>query len=107
MNQRNLIQSPSTVRPHVVLLGAGASLDAFPEGDASGHCLPLMHNLVDVVGLGPLIETTAAELDSEKNFEEIYSKLAATSMYGDLVKDIEKQIDAFFFTQNAKGSDQV
>ena len=96
MNQENLIQSPSPVRPHVVLLGAGASLDTFPEGDESGHCLPLMHNLVDVVGLGPLIETAAAELDNEKNFEEIYSKFAATLRYGDLLKEMEERIDAYF-----------
>ena len=70
MNQENLIQSPSTVRPHVVLLGAGASLDAFPEGDELGRRLPLMHNLVDLVGLEPLIETAAAELDNEKNFKK-------------------------------------
>ena len=96
MNHGNLIQSPSAVRPHVVLLGAGASLDAFPEGDESGHCLPLMNNLVDVVGLGPLIKAAAAELDNERNFEDIYSKLAATSRCSDLLKEIEKRIDAYF-----------
>ena len=96
VNQRHLIQSPSAVRPHVVLLGAGASLDAFPDGDASGHRVPLMHNLVDVVGLRSLIARAAAELHNEKNFEEIYSTLATTSRYGDLVKDIENKIDAYF-----------
>ena len=96
MNQENSIQSPSTVRPHVVLLGAGASLDAFPEGDELGHRLPLMHNLVDVVGLKRVIETAGVELDNEKNFEEIYSKLSATLRYGDLVEEIEKRIDAYF-----------
>ena len=96
MNHGNLIQSPSAVRPHVVLLGAGASLDAFPEGDESGRRLPLMDNLVDVVGLEPLIERAAAELDNERNCEKTYSKLATTSKYGDLLKDIEKRIDAYF-----------
>jgi len=96
VNKGKLIQSPSAVRPHVVLLGAGASLDAFPEGDASGNRLPLMDNLVDVVGLGPLIETAAAELDDEKGFEEMYSKLAGISTYGDLVKEIERRIDVYF-----------
>ena len=96
MNKEELIQAPSDVRPHVVLLGAGASLDAFPEGDESGHHLPLMHNLVDVVGLKPLIESGGAELVKEKNFEEIYSKLVANPKCGDLVKEIEERIDAYF-----------
>lgn len=100
MNKENLIQSPSAVRPHVVLLGAGASLDAFPEGDASGRRLPLMDNLVDVVGLGPLIETATAELDNEKNLEEIYSKLAGISRHRDLVKEIERRIDVYFSSLN-------
>ena len=96
MNQENLIQSRSNVRPHVVLLGAGASLNAFPKGDASGQRLPLMHNLVDVVGLGPLIQTAVAELDGEEDFEATYSKLATNPKYGDLVQRIEKRIDAYF-----------
>ena len=96
VNQGNLIQSPSAVRPHVVLLGAGDSLAAFPKGDASRHRLPLMNNLVDVVGLRPLIETAAVELDKEKNFEELYSELATISRYGDLVKEIERRIDVYF-----------
>ena len=96
MNQGNLIQSPSAVRPHVVLLGAGASLDAFPEGDASGHRLPLMDNLVDVVGLGPLIDMAAAKLDQEKSFEEVYSKLVGISRCGKLMREIERRIDVYF-----------
>lgn len=96
MNRKHLIQSPSTVRPHVVLLGAGASLDAFPEGDAFGRRLPLMHNLADVVGLEPLIKATVLELDNEKNFEVMYSKLAANSKYENLMKAIEKRIDVYF-----------
>lgn len=96
VNQEDLIQSPSAVRPHVVLLGAGASLDAFPEGDASGRRLPLMDNLVDVVGLGPLIEAAAGELDVEKGIEEVYSKLAANSRYEELVREIEGRIDIYF-----------
>ena len=96
MNHGNLIQSPSAVRPHVILLGAGASLDAFPEGDASGYRLPLMNNLVDVVGLGPLIKTAVPELNDHRNFEAIYSKLAVTARFGDLLREIENRIDAYF-----------
>jgi hypothetical protein len=37
--------------PHVVLLGAGASLAAFPNGDANGNKLPLMNDLIATVGI--------------------------------------------------------
>ena len=32
--------------PHVVILGAGASLAAFPDGDKNGRKLPLMNDIV-------------------------------------------------------------
>ncbi len=96
MNQENIIQSPSAVRPHVVLLGAGASLAAFPEGDVSGRRLPLMNDLVEVVGLEPFIEPISAELDIEKNFEKIYSMLKANPRHRCLVEKIEEKIDSHF-----------
>lgn len=98
LNRENLIQSPSDVQPHVVLLGAGASLDAFPEGDASGRRLPLMNNIVDVVGLRNLIETAATVegLDNEQNFEKIYSELVGFPRYRELLKEIEKRIYEYF-----------
>jgi hypothetical protein len=43
-------------RPHVVILGAGASLQAFPDGDRKGQRLPLMYELVEVVGLRSVSE---------------------------------------------------
>ncbi len=50
MKKEELIRSPSEdARLHVVLLGAGASLAAFPNGDRLGRTLPLMKNLVEVL----------------------------------------------------------
>jgi len=42
-------------RPHVVLLGAGASYAAFPDGDKNGRKLPLLKDFVEVIGLQGLI----------------------------------------------------
>lgn len=36
-------------RSHLVLLGAGASLAAFPNGEKNGLKLPLMKNFVEIV----------------------------------------------------------
>ncbi|MBC8348881.1 MAG: hypothetical protein O3A82_02200 [Verrucomicrobia bacterium] len=37
-------------KPHVVLLGAGASMASFPEGDRNGNILPGMNDLPTIVG---------------------------------------------------------
>jgi hypothetical protein len=60
-------------RPHLVLLGAGASLAAFPNGDANGRRLPLMNTLVDVLELAHIL--SAADLPIRGNFEEIYASI--------------------------------
>jgi hypothetical protein len=64
----------SMQRPHLVLLGAGASLAAFPDGDRNGRVLPLMHNLVEVVGLQPHLENLDIKYKG-RNFEDVYSEL--------------------------------
>lgn len=43
-------------KPHVVILGAGASYAAFPNGDKNGKKLPLMNNFVETLGIEELIE---------------------------------------------------
>ncbi len=43
-------------RPHIVILGAGASRATCLSGDANGKQLPVMEDLVEVVGLQDLLE---------------------------------------------------
>ncbi len=43
-------------RPHVVLLGAGASYAALPNGDKNGNRLPLMVNFVEILELNDLLQ---------------------------------------------------
>ena len=73
MKKEKIIENPGVSAPHVVLLGAGASLAAFPNGDANQKQLPVMNNLVEVVNLKPLLEKPY--INSFGNFETIYSKL--------------------------------
>ena len=96
VNSRDLVQSPSNVRPHVVLLGAGASLAAFPLGDRSGRSLPLMNNLVDTVGLKLLIERLAGKEHQDENFENIYSKLTMDPRHENSLKEIEEKVRNYF-----------
>ncbi len=61
-------------RPHVVILGAGASYAAFPNGDKHGRKLPLMNNFVETLGLESLLARTKITFESD-NFEDIYDKI--------------------------------
>ncbi|CAN5892297.1 hypothetical protein BH23PLA1_BH23PLA1_35170 [soil metagenome] len=83
-----------TDRPHVVVLGAGASLAAFPSGDASDRRLPLMVNVVQVLGLSPLFE--AAGLEPSGNFESLYSELHRLDPQSSLLAQIEQQVMEYF-----------
>jgi hypothetical protein len=82
-------------RPHVVVLGAGASLAAFPNGDANGRRLPLMADFVQVVGLGPTLERHGISYTGA-NFEELYASLAADPSAKDALADIEITVTAYF-----------
>ena len=81
--------------PHVVLLGAGASLAAFPDGDANGLRLPLMRNLVDVVGLSELLASNGVSHGYE-DFEALYDGLATGNSKPDLLRSLERQLHTYF-----------
>lgn len=93
---QQLIGNPRDMRPHVVLLGAGASRAAFPNGDAAGRQIPVMGDLVDIVELQPLIDRADLEIGQERNFEVIYSQLASELRHASTVKEIERRIDEYF-----------
>lgn len=82
-------------RPHVVILGAGASLAAFPNGDPFGKKLPLMNNLVSVVGLTQLLgEAGVGDLD--RNFEVIYSELSSDPSLKYVTLKVERKVREYF-----------
>lgn len=60
-------------RPHVVILGAGASKATCPNGDKNGKALPLMYDFTTVVGLESLFRSWG--INPDQNFEEIFSDL--------------------------------
>jgi len=67
-------------RPHVVLLGAGASHAAFSDGDADGRSGPVMNELVSFNGVGELLRQAGLE-GIDRNFEELlpnYGRLPNT-----------------------------
>ena len=84
-NIDELIKDTRIGRPHVVILGAGASLAAFPEGDRNGQRLPLMDDIVETIGLNSILEEQGISY-ADKNFEEIYSDLYEDGSYRYLVE---------------------
>lgn len=85
-----------TKRPHLVLLGAGASLAAFPNGEKNGIELPLMINFVETVnGLSDYLNKYGIDY-REKNFEDLYSSLYAESRYNEIRQALEELIYSYF-----------
>jgi hypothetical protein len=89
-----MIEHPQNLRPHVVLLGAGASLAAFPTGDANARRLPLMSDFAAVVGLSDLLSECG--FDPHENFEQTYSRLVAGSQHQSQQRALEQKIHDYF-----------
>jgi hypothetical protein len=81
--------------PHVVILGAGASLAGFPNGDARGNRIPLMNNIIGITGLGPLLSKAGISQEIT-NFEAFYSDLASSGKDQSLVVEIQDRIRKYF-----------
>ena len=80
--------------PHVVILGAGASRAAFPQGDARGKRLPVMADLVESLGLAPAIAN--AGFSNTSDFESLYDEIATSGKAPGLKAEIEAKVQAYF-----------
>ena len=82
--------------PHVVILGAGASRAALPNGDANGKRLPVMTDFLDLV---PRVKDYFAQAGiqvDEDGFEEAYSRIAEDPAHSELASKIEKAVYDYF-----------
>ncbi|MCH3964530.1 MAG: hypothetical protein LKE46_09665 [Clostridium sp.] len=61
-------------RPHVVLLGAGASCAAIPNGDRNGKKISAMSGFIEKLGLSGILGKVAIHTNSD-NLEDIYMEL--------------------------------
>lgn len=89
------INSLQMKRPHLVILGAGASLAAFPSGDRNGIKLPIMKDLVEIVGLRRIFEDANIH-EPYDDFEAIYSDIAVNPTLVDLKNEIETRVFDYF-----------
>ena len=68
------IANPFHGKLHVLLLGAGASKAALPNGDKQGRPVPLLRDLAEELNLIELFPESLKEL-AIQDFEAAYSKL--------------------------------
>lgn len=95
MTHNEIVESPGPYRgSHVVLLGAGASRAAFPQGDEVSRPIPLMNELVKTLNLGPILKRSG--LAQSKDFEAIYSELACNPCHDRAKREIEQKIESYF-----------
>lgn len=81
--------------PHVVLLGAGASIAAYLSWGKLGPCLPSMQDLIEVLSLRSEIKNAGYETDG-LNFEAFYDDLSSSDKNQDLKDLIESRVYKFF-----------
>lgn len=95
LSKEELIKKVNIGRPHIVLLGAGASRASFMEGDKNGLRLPLMNDLFDLLNLK--LDLGKYNLNiKDRNFEDFFSDLYEEDPDHLLIKVIEERIFDFF-----------
>jgi len=82
-------------KPHVVILGAGASYAAFPNGDRNGRKLPLMNNFVETLAIQNLIARTGLSFSST-NFEDIYTDIHQKPALKNIREELEEIVYDYF-----------
>jgi hypothetical protein len=86
--------SPDMTRPHVVLLGAGASRAGFPNGDRNGKPLPVLADLAHTVGVEDLLRD--AGFDPTGDFERSYGELKERPEHAAAVAAIQSRVVEYF-----------
>lgn len=81
--------------PHVVLLGAGASIAAYLDWGKKGARLPSMQDLLDVLSLRVVIKD-AGYSTTNLNFEAFYDELCSSGANESLKAIIESRVYEFF-----------
>jgi hypothetical protein len=84
--------------PHVVILGAGASLAAFPDGDKNGKKLPLMNNIVRTINIGNDLQQLGIKgeiKDFEATFDDLSNKFRGNIHFENIKTKIYQYFSEF------------
>ena len=90
MGPKNVCQSP-----HVLILGAGASVAACPNGDKQERQLPELKGVVEACGLHDLLEQNGI-LGPYEDFESLYDSLKTGGKHEELCTKLEERVREYF-----------
>lgn len=79
-------------RPHVVILGAGASLASFPNGDKNGKKLPLMNDLIEMANLNEIL----GDEYIGQNIEDVFTRFSKDKGKSVLLQKVQNKIFSYF-----------
>ncbi|KAA0086070.1 hypothetical protein CIW54_15760 [Paraburkholderia sp. T12-10] len=82
-------------RPHVVILGAGATMAAIPAGDKNGRKSSVMNGFIDALGMTGIIKGIKLQTSSN-NLEDIYSELHRRPECDAVREELDQKIRGYF-----------
>lgn len=88
-------------RPHVVILGAGASCAAIPNGDKNGKKISAMNGFIEKLGLSELLTKITLSTTSN-NLEDIYMELDERSNREQDCVEIKVELEQKIFSYMAE-----
>jgi hypothetical protein len=89
------IRQNKNFHPHVVILGAGASFAAQPNGDKYGRKLPTLNNIVEITGIEPNLKKLGISLPID-DFEDVFDILQKKQSKNQYFIEIKKIIYNYF-----------
>lgn len=84
------------ISPHVVILGAGATIAALSQGDKNGKRQYSMNQLAQITSIKRVLEEYGINADTIENFESFFSSLHSENSNSPLIAKIEKEIYAYY-----------
>lgn len=90
---RQEIEAPLLAKPHVVLLGAGATKAALPDGDNNREQVPLLREVAVALKLANRFPTDLRDL-AKSDFEAAYSRLVDRDTT--LTAKIDAEVSGYF-----------
>lgn len=83
------------MRTHTVILGAGATIAAIPNGDRNGRKSSVMNGLIEKLHLSDILSGIKLYTKSN-NLEDIYSELSSRLECKDIICQMEKRLYDYF-----------